>query len=145
MEITQRELDFRDVIADGSAGVPETTIEASLRRLERILLAYGRKPDAGGATAQALLSEIEGLRGFAMTPGALRDGLRRCRPNRPDPLGISICQALRGMVTGITEPSMVTLHAERRALNRTGRRAISCLAFVGALDRTFIGRDDGSN
>lgn len=140
MDMIHRDLDRHDVIPHAADHDVGPSIIADLKRLERVLLAYGKDEDAGGATAQVLLSEIENLRRFVMVPGALRDGLRSGRPDQSLPLGRRLGETLYAMISRIAAGALIITKAERLALDRTSRRAIGCLAYLGSIDPAFISR-----
>lgn len=115
-------------------------ISVELKRLERVLHAYGSDDDAGGATAQVLLSEIESLRRFVLVPEPLKIELNAARSEGDTSLGQRLGGTLFSLIERIRGREFVITHAERLALDRTSRRAIGCLTFLASIDPAFVRR-----
>ncbi len=140
MDMIHRDLDRHDVIPHAADRNAIPSVSADLKRLERVLLAYSKDTDAGGATAQVLLSEIENLRRFVMVPGTLREGLNSAAADHLAPLGRRLGDTLYAMISRIASGSLIITKSERLALDRTSRRAIGCLTYLGSIDPAFVSR-----
>jgi hypothetical protein len=141
MDTIERDLKRHDVLFHDGSGDAAVSVGDALKRLERVLHAYERNDEADGATAKELLSEIERLRRFVMVRGALKAGLYTRKAEGEETLGRRLSETLFSMIVRNAGGDVVMTRPERLALDRTSRRAIGCLTYLGSIDARFVSRN----